>query len=409
MLTDRAWYALATLLASLYFCPADSSVPEPECLRRPFWLPSWVLWLCKQVHLPARVALLVVGLALAASTNLAESQAWRGVFLSLVLVVDAYYYAGYLCHPGFCLLHTCAAMVLPPGASRAGVLHVVVAHQLASPGLAKLRIAGLKGFRDTMRILLHNSKQSHWSAPGNPHQKDSGVHTSLTHFLIEPQWVKQQWLICFMLNHPRLLSLGSYGAVALEISALPLVLLGGPTAMHAYFWAASCFHLGITLTMGIIFPFNIPCYMLALLTDATHDPLDLLNAPTVIVGLALGAASLSLRPEWPCDAMAVFALNPQQSKRLTELYGRFRLGFVDSPATAGPCLTAVTSYSPLPCGVDPLFLDAIGFWRKQEEKLDDQTIRTRLIDWLRQSRPFIEAASFRCYDDVRLVKSEPIR
>eukprot|EP00966_Prymnesium_polylepis_P291134 6724162-Prymnesium_polylepis.1 len=72
-------------------------------------------------------------------------------------------------------------MCLPPGPGRCGALRVIVAHQLASSGVHKLRVGGLAWLHpDTMafclRFVLHD-------VPCKPHS------------FVEPAWLKRRGLI----------------------------------------------------------------------------------------------------------------------------------------------------------------------------------------------------------------------
>ena len=82
-------------------------------------------------------ALLGVGAACCPS-----AQPWRLAFFCALALCDFRYFSGYGGHTNFVLLYTAAAMVLPDGFARCGVLRAVVAHQLGSAGVHKLRVGG---------------------------------------------------------------------------------------------------------------------------------------------------------------------------------------------------------------------------------------------------------------------------
>ena len=226
---DRLWYGVVTALATAYYFPADDSAPT--FLRRPFWSPPGLLRLACCAHVPARIALALLGGALAASDATADSAWWRAAFALALFVADCGYFAGYPCHPGFVLLYTSAAMCLPPGPARSGVLRVVVAHQLGAPGLNKVRVSGAAAW-------LSPATLTEWltlKAPLKPH------------FLVEPIWVKQWWLVKIVLARPRLRSALNAAGLAFELGALPVALCGGELALLALFVAGCIFHIGVAL------------------------------------------------------------------------------------------------------------------------------------------------------------------
>ena len=106
-----------------------------------------------------------VGLALACTPTLAAtSLSARAAFFATVAVADPWLFVSFYCHPGFILLHMSAAMVLPGGPARTAVLRLIVAlcpnvpvspagsrcHQLGSSGVMKPRIAGVRGYEDSV-------------------------------------------------------------------------------------------------------------------------------------------------------------------------------------------------------------------------------------------------------------------
>ena len=141
--TDRLWYG-AVAIVGYFFYRFDA---HPAVVRSPSWTPMWLLKSARNASAAARLALLAVGLALACIPTLAaRSASARAAFFAAVAVADLWLFVSFYCHPGFVLLHMSAAMLLPAGPERTAVLRLIVAHQLGSSGVMKLRIAGIKGF-----------------------------------------------------------------------------------------------------------------------------------------------------------------------------------------------------------------------------------------------------------------------
>ena len=132
----------------------------------------------------------------------ASSLPLRAAFFSAVAVVDFHYFAGYGGHTTFILLYAAAAMILPPGPGRSGALRVIIAHQLGSPGVHKLRVGGRAWFRPethmaSLRFVLHDER-----APGGDAKERCQRHA-----LVEPTWVCQPWLIRLLLRWPTILAI----------------------------------------------------------------------------------------------------------------------------------------------------------------------------------------------------------
>ena len=49
-----------------------------------------------------------------------------------------------------------------------------------------------------------------------------------------------------------------------------------------------------TVQLAVLFPFNIPCYAVALLPTTAHDPACLLSLPACLTALLLFGATLRL-------------------------------------------------------------------------------------------------------------------
>ena len=92
----------------------------------------------------------------------------RAAYGVFVLLADFVAFAAYGGHTGFVFLYTTLAMILPAGSARAGVLRLIVAHQLGSPALNKLRIGGWK-WLDPMTLESHIRFARDQELPFKPH------------------------------------------------------------------------------------------------------------------------------------------------------------------------------------------------------------------------------------------------
>lgn len=411
----RLWYAVATLLALAYYSndPGDTG----KVLRCPCWAPAWMVRWAFRTSSASRIVLAIVGAALAVSPSLAmESMAARSLFLGAVACADLWSYASYGGHPGFMLLYTSAAMVIPVGPSRSGVLRLLVAHQLGSSGIVKLWVGGRDWFDfETIAEWLRFSRDS------LPFK---------SHFLIEIDWLKQRWLINFLLKRPALCSACNAAGLAVELVAVPLALGGGRLSLQLLFVLGSGFHLSVLLLTGIFFAFNIPCYALALLAASDQDPSCLLNSASLIVALWLGGTTLLWLEDWPLNAVALFPFNHKQMRRMTSFLDRFVLvhrgdGEGEQYPSPGkkvgsnqlhdqreegfgqefPCLIR-TCVSSCPTVLFPRLIDAIGGpgFTKEEEERPIERIHEVLRDWVKCTGCFVQPGTFRPFDDVVLVE-----
>lgn len=340
-----------------------------------------------------------VGLALACIPTLAaRSASARAAFFAAVAVADLWLFVSFYCHPGFVLLHMSAAMLLPAGPERTAVLRLIVAHQLGSSGVMKLRIAGIKGFCNPdamerwLRFTLGNVEYYH-----DPH------------VLVQPPGCLQPWLVQFLLAHRAVRTAMSVAALTFELAVLPIVLFGSGPVLWLLFAAASAFHLMTLPIMGIFFPLSIQCYALALLPAQEANFLGL--AP-LFAALLLGASTWMGMEDWPLNAMAMFPYSGEQSDLLGRLMGRFRLAFAGQAESAalGPCITTVCC-SACAAAYWPQFFGAIGGSPLQfsvfelHELEPDAVILTRLTHWVRESAAFVDPLTWAHFDSVRLVNS----
>ena len=327
----------------------------------------------------------------------------RVVFATTLAFSDLYHFASYGGHTGFILLYVASAMVLPAdSAGRGGCMRWIVAHQLGSSGLHKLLLGGRAWLHpSTMRFTLKFLYDC--AIPFKPH------------FLVEPPWLKQRWLIEICLRRSWLLGLLAAGGFALEM-AVPLgCLLGGPLILRLVAFACCAFHVVTALLMGIFFPFSIPCYLVALLPPAAHDPLCLASPPALVAALCLGASMLLSLEDWPLNAMALFPWNAAQQKALQARIGRCALTHCDAdkssttPPFSGTVVDiAEVASSACPANYYPGFPEHERARENPETLLapsEASAVAAEMRVWLRATRRFVDARADSarrglCFDDV---------
>ena len=394
---DRLWY-FCVAIVGFFFYRFDA---HPVVVRSPSWTPIWLLKGARDTSAAARLTLLLVGLALACFPTLAHAAPARATFFAAVAVADLWLFVSFYCHPGFVLLHMSAAMILPAGPERVAVLRLIVAHQLGSSGVMKLRIAGVRGF-------CHPDAMERWLR----FTLGDVEYYHDPHVLVQPPGSLQPWLVRFLLAQPALRTAMSAAGLAFEMSVLPIVLFGSGWLLWLLFAAASCFHLMTLPIMGIFFPLSIQCYALALL-PAQDEPNFLAPAP-LVAALLLGASTFFGMEDWPLNAMSMFPYSWEQSDRLGGLMGRFKLAFKgqDESAKLGPCITTVCC-SACAAAYWPHFIGAVGGtpWRfsvfelGEAEPEPDEVILKRLKRWVRQGAAFVDPVTWTSFDDVRLVET----
>jgi len=387
---DRLWYFVATLIAWAYF--AEESRDSPV-LRRPSWAPVWLLRGARKWCRFFIFSLTVLGMLLA--TDLVEVFWLRAAYGVFVLLADFVAFAAYGGHTGFVFLYTTLAMILPAGSARAGVLRLIVAHQLGSPALNKLRIGGWK-WLDPMTLESHIRFARDQELPFKPH------------CVVEPPWMRQHWMMDLCLGHPSLLALLHWAGLAMQFLVVLACLLGGQVALYLACAVACGFHVFAAPLLGVVFPFSIPCYMLALLPSSAHDVACLWSIPALVTTLLLGGTTVLATEDWPLNGLALFPYNAEQMQILESIFGRYLLAHSEGePRASGICLTELC-VSICPANLYPSHLKALGgaSFSSAESLLGDQSdqVAAKLSAWLRRSRRFIDERADgqpgRCFDDV---------
>ena len=420
---ERVWYALMALLASLYYGDEAAAKVSPV-LARPSWAsPAVLKILCNtKLQRSARAAILLCGVALAVGSR--SQLLLRLTFAIAVAISDVAYWSGYGGHPGFILVYSSAAMVMPIGPHRYGTLRVIVAHQLGSSGLYKLRVGGLSGWLDPQTLSAILRSYLNAKAATKPHR------------LIEPQWLMRRALVRWLLRAPpALIGLLSCGALVIELIMIPVALTSSsPTLLALVALMGGAFHVGIALCTSIIFPFNLPVYLVALVPEAAINATCLLSPIALLAAAVLGLASFAGLEDWPLNAMVLFPYNHRQHRAIAQHYDWYRLALSDEVAVArtastdpplGPCLITKA------CNRDPAMFEPSVSRALLGESLDAfapeprvhrrdcngkekgvqpaEQLETRqhmlfhvLREHVRQHRPYVERRSFRCYDDLVL-------
>eukprot|EP00438_Fugacium_kawagutii_P028872 Skav207637 [mRNA] locus=scaffold1172:53309:54688:+ [translate_table: standard] len=386
----RLWYLTVSFLAwAFYTDPTISQAAVVLC--RPCWAPVWLLqWICRLNH-TFLVAMVVFGLLLA--SDLVVSLWLRCGFCVCAFLVDLGAFAAYTCHPSFIFIYTCVAMVLPPGEHQSGVLRVIAAHQLGSAAINKLRVGGLEYLKpNTLEYHLRFARDR--DGTGKPHA------------LIEPTWIRQRWISEICLQNPWLIRILNWLGPLLQLSFALLCLLGSGNALYIAFAVGCTFHLGSLFLFGIFFPFNILSYMLALLPDSAQHVTCLLNCPALIAAILLFGSTILMVEDWPLTGIVLYPYNAQQIKALESLFGHYFLAHTEGKGNreSSICLTELV-VSPFVLGHFRAVHDAIADVPGHLEPLDVPNLCTKLSEWLRHSRRFVdlrkEGQPGRCFDTVK--------
>jgi len=85
----------------------------------------------------------------------------------------------------------------------------------------------------------------------------------------KPLKLKQQWIVDFLMRNPPLRLGMGIGGLMFEFFAIYACLFGGQTELRILMVVGTKFHLSTIPLMGIFFPYNIPCYAVALLPDTS--------------------------------------------------------------------------------------------------------------------------------------------
>lgn len=346
----QLWYAVVTLLAWAFY--TDPAMSQPKVLCRPSWAPVWLLqqvWRLNHVFLTGMV---VMGLLLA--SDLVELLLLRLCFSLCVFFVDFGAFAAYGGHPSFIFIYTSFALILPPGEHQSGVLRLIVAHQLGSPGINKFRIGGLEYLNfSTLEYHLRFSRDRESCKP---------------HALIEPIWIRQRWMIDFCLRNVWLMILNCCGPL-LQVSTACICLVGSGPALYVALGFACSFHLLSIPLLGIVFPFNIPCYMIALLPNSAQHAACLLSFPALITALLLFSSTFLMAEDWPLNGLPLYPYNARQIGKLESLFGRYLLAHSDGKGRESSiCLTELC-VSACPAICFPVFRSTFTLERCHESEL----------------------------------------
>ena len=114
----------------------------------------------------------------------------------------------------------------------------------------------------------------------------------------------QRWSVAFLLAKESgrgcLLGLMAAAGVVVELGAAPAALFGGRAALLAVFVGGTSLHLGAMPLLGIIAPFSIPCYALALLPTAAAAGQTMATVPAVLTAVLLFGATVSTQAMCRC-------------------------------------------------------------------------------------------------------------
>ena len=92
--------------------------------------------------------------------------------------------------------------------------------------------------------------------------------------------------------------------------------------------------------LGIVFPFNIPCYMIALLPNSAQHAACLLSFPALITALLLFSSTFVMAEDWPLNGLPLYPYNARQIGKLESLFGRYLLAHSDGKdRESSICLT----------------------------------------------------------------------
>ena len=215
------------------------------------------------------------------------------------------------------------------------------------------------------------------------------------------------------LRNSWLIALLHWAGLAMQFLVVFACLLGGQVALYMACAAACGFHLLAAPLLGVIFPFSVPCYMLALLPSSAHDVACLWSLPGLATALLLGSTTILATEDWPLNGLVLFPYNAQQMQALESIFGRYLLAHSEGePRASAICLTELC-VSVCPANLYPSHLKALGgasFHGPAEALLSEQ-VAGKLSEWLRRSRRFVDERADgqpgRCFDDV-VVATNPL-
>jgi hypothetical protein len=248
-----------------------------------------------------------------------------------------------------------------------------------------------------------------------------------SHFFVEPDWLKQPWLVCALVDSPNALSLMALIGLLLELGAIPIALASSsPTLLGLLAVAGTCFHIGNALLMGIIFPFNLPCYALALLPTGAHDPSCVAHPAALLTALTLGLTTWFSLEDWPWNAMVLFPYNYEQQEAISTFYDTLHLTFRANGASSTVC-KGESSHTCAPndtgsvgphlqqrlCLVkkavnkDPAMFEPEVSWAllaaggsERSRGSRQEAVYEEMRKFVIRRRPYVDRCTFRCFDNL---------
>lgn len=400
-------YFLCTLNAFSFFGINENG--NGEVFVRPSWVPLWLMHVAKRAYKGSVIATVVAGCLLASGPDgTEESLSLRLLFFTTIFFAHLWNFAVLQNHSSFALLYTSAAMLIPEGPARNGALRVLVGYVLASSGLCRLRIGGCASLGTEAAKSWLNFCVGHddngMSSPGTSGKIDKfdpDFQKSLVQKYFAPPM--QPWLTKFVLSRVWLLTLSHFSGFALEVLALPMALFGGPYTCMILFMAGCFFHTMIALMTDIFFPYQYFMYAYALLRPTAQDPSCLLNVPSAVVLLTCGCMHLCCAENWPFSAMALFPYNGNQVSALRKWFGVFRLKPIAPDGPRVSKCVCVMCLQAFPSIYVPGFMRAVGLNHSTDYETtlkDPVIVRTKIIEWLRKDRPFVDQTTFQCFEDL---------
>ena len=118
--------------------------------------------------------------------------------------------------------------------------------------------------------------------------------------------MRQHWMMDLCLRQPTLLAVLHWTGLAMQFLVVFACLLGGQVALYLACATACGFHVLAAPLLGVVFPFSIPCYMLALLPSSAHDVSCLWSFPALVTALLLGSTTVFATEDWPLNGLALF-------------------------------------------------------------------------------------------------------
>lgn len=195
----------------------------------------------------------------------------------------------------------------------------------------------------------------------------------------------------------------------LQVSTACICLVGSGPALYVALGFACSFHLLSIPLLGIVFPFNIPCYMIALLPNSAQHAACLLSFPALITALLLFSSTFLMAEDWPLNGLPLYPYNARQIGKLESLFGRYLLAHSDGKGRESSiCLTELcVSACPAICfpghfkALEAIFASELS---GPSSAFVAAGPAARLSAWLRRSRRFVdqrpEGQPGRCFDEV---------